>query len=105
MPPVATSTLEGLLEHPEQAFEAYRNEGVDAVVCEEKHMGSRAVVVLPRDRTAALRRFGAPGDASGAVYTRTGRPFFDAALTEEMLARLRAAAETAGAFDELATDW
>jgi protein phosphatase len=105
MSPVATSTREGLLEHPEQAFDAFRADGVHEVVCEEKHMGSRAVVVLPRDATAAERRFGAPGGATGAVYTRTGRPFFDPALTEQLLLRLRAAAEAAGLFDELATDW
>jgi len=105
MSPVATSTRDGLLEHPEQAFGAYRADGVDAVVCEEKHMGSRAVVVLPRDGDAALRRFGAPGGATGAVCTRTGRPFFDPALTEQLLLRLRTAAETAGIFDELGTDW
>lgn len=105
MSPVATSTVEGLLEHPEQAFDAFRADGVHAVVCEEKHMGSRAVVVLPRDATAAERRFGAPGGATGAVYTRTGRPFFAPALTEQLLLRLRTAAEQAGLFDELATDW
>jgi protein phosphatase len=105
MSPVATSTHDGMLEHPEQAFDSYRADGVSAVVCEEKHMGSRAVVVLPRDAGAALRRFGAPGDATGAVYTRTGRPFFGPDLTEQLLARLRTAAETSGLFDELASDW
>ena len=105
MSPVATSTRAGLLEHPEQAFEAYRSEGVDAVVCEEKHMGSRAVVALPRDAAAAERRFGAPGGASGAIYTRTGRPFLDPVLTEQLLTRLRAAADNAGLYEELDTDW
>ena len=105
MSPVATSTREGLLEHPEQAFEAFRAEGVHEVVCEEKHMGSRAVIVLPRDADAAMRRFGAPGGTSGAVYTRTGRPFFEPAISEQLILRLRGAAETAGLFDELSTDW
>jgi protein phosphatase len=105
MSPVATSAREGLLEHPEQAFDAFRADGVYEVVCEEKHMGSRAVVVLPRDEVAAARRFGAPGGATGAIYTRTGRPFFDAALTEQLLTRLRRAAESARLFDELSSDW
>jgi protein phosphatase len=105
MSPVATSSRPGLLEHPEQAFDAFRADGVHEVVCEEKHMGSRAVVVLPRDAAAAERRFGAPGGATGAVYTRTGRPFFDPALTEQLLLRLRAAAEDTELFDELSTDW
>ncbi len=77
MSPVQTSARPGLLEHPEQAFEAYRAAGVDAVICEEKHMGSRAVALVCRTLDAARARFGAPGDALGAVWTRTGRPFFD----------------------------
>jgi PNKP (polynucleotide 5'-kinase/3'-phosphatase) family adenylyltransferase-like protein len=44
MSPVATSTQPDVLEHPEQAFDAYRAVGVAHVLCEEKHMGSRAVV-------------------------------------------------------------
>ena len=102
MAPVATSTEPDLLEHPAQAFEYYRAEGVPAVVCEEKHMGSRAVLVLCRDAAAALARFGAPG-GTGAVYTRTGRPFFPPALTEELLARARRAA--APLFAELDATW
>jgi protein phosphatase len=105
MSPVATSVREGLLEHPEQAFDAFRADGVGTVVCEEKHMGSRAVALICRDLAAARARFGAPGDASGAVWTRTGRPFFGPALTESLLARLRAAAQAAGLFDEFGTDW
>jgi protein phosphatase len=105
MSPVATSSRPGLLEHPEQAFDAYRADGVHAVVCEEKHMGSRAVALICRDLAAAQARFGAPGGGTGAVYTRTGRPFFPAALTEALLARLRTAAEKAQLFDDLDTTW
>ncbi len=105
MSPVATSSAEGLLEHPAQAFEAYRADGVDRVVCEEKHMGSRAVALVCRDRRTALERFGAPGDAHGAVWTRTGRPFFDRPTTMLLLDRLRTAAERAGLFDELGSGW
>ena len=105
MSPVATSTKPGVLEHPEQAFDAYRAEGVDAVVCEEKHMGSRAVALICRDPEVARRRFGAPDGTTGAVWTRTGRPFFRPDLSEDLLAGLRAAAQTAGLFDELGTGW
>jgi protein phosphatase len=105
MSPAATSTVDGLLEHPAQAFEHYRADGVDAVICEEKHMGSRAVVLVCRDADAALTRFGAPGGGTGAVWTRTGRPFFGPSLTETLLARVRAAAGKAGLFDELDTGW
>ncbi len=105
MSPVATSTRPDLLEHPEQAFDAYRSEGVDAVVCEEKHMGSRAVALICRSVSAAHERFGVPGAAAGAVWTRTGRPFFDPDRTTELVERLRLAAEAAGLFDELDTTW
>jgi len=114
MSPVATSARPGLLEHPDQAFDAFRADGVAAVVCEEKHMGSRAVALVGRDADAVRRRFFAhdarparPGEPapSGAVWTRTGRSFFGPALTERLLARLRAAAGAAGLFDELNTGW
>ncbi len=105
MSPVATSTRDDLLEHPDQAFDAFRAEGVGAVVCEEKHMGSRAVALICLDLDAARARFGAPGEATGAVWTRTGRPFFGPELTEALLARLRTAAQAAGLFDELGTEW
>lgn len=68
-------------------------------------MGSRAVALVCRDLAAATARFGAPGGATGAVWTRTGRSFFGPDLTEELLARLRSAAEAAGLFEELDTGW
>jgi protein phosphatase len=104
MAPAPTSALDGYLEHPSEAFAAYRRQGVARVVCEEKHMGSRAVVVVARDERTAADRFGVDGGTTGAVYTRTGRAFFpDPATTEEFLARVRAAA--GGLFEELKTGW
>jgi protein phosphatase len=105
MAPCATSHLPDLLEHPAEAFSAYRADGVAHVICEEKHMGSRAVVLVCRDAAAARARFGAPDDGTGAVYTRTGRPFFRHELTERLLDRLRAAVTAAGLWDELGTGW
>jgi effector-binding domain-containing protein len=81
MSPVATSSQTDLLEHPEQAFDAYRAAGVSAVVCEEKHMGSRAVLLVCRSVAAAQSRFGIADEAGGALWTRTGRPFFGTELT------------------------
>ncbi|WBQ02795.1 polynucleotide kinase-phosphatase [Kribbella sp. CA-293567] len=103
MSPVETSPVPGLLEHPTQAFETYKAQGVTELVCEEKHMGSRAVVLLTRDDDVAEKRFGLAG--RGAVHTRTGRSFFDATLTDELLLRLRVVAEEAGLFEELDTSW
>ncbi|MGX1315145.1 protein phosphatase [Streptomyces calvus] len=105
MAPTATSRLDGYLEHPVEAFEEYRQDGVARVVCEEKHMGSRAVALVCRDADAATRRFGVEGP-TGSLCTRTGRPFFDDdALTEEILGRLRTAVGEAGLWDRLETDW
>ncbi|WP_420111153.1 polynucleotide kinase-phosphatase [Pseudactinotalea sp.] len=103
MAPVTTSTQQGVLEHPDQAFDAYA--GVP-VICEEKHMGSRGVLLVCRDAEVAQRRFGADAvERTGAVYTRTGRAFFDTHLTESLLAKVRGAVDQAGLWDELGTDW
>jgi protein phosphatase len=103
MSPVATSPHHDLLEHPDQAFAAYRADGVESVLCEEKHMGSRAVLLVCRSPEVAPERFGLPGP--GAIWTRTGRPFFAAELTAALIDQLRAAAEQAGLFAELGTSW
>jgi protein phosphatase len=105
MAPCATAPSGDLLEHPAAAFEAYRASGVAHVICQEKHMGSRAVALVCRDATVASQRFGATDGASGAVYTRTGRSFFGPALTEQLLDSLRAAVSEAGLWAELDTGW
>ncbi|MFQ3561036.1 polynucleotide kinase-phosphatase [Streptomyces gramineus] len=106
MAPTATSHAEGYLEHPAEAFAQYAQDGVARVVCEEKHMGSRAVALVCRDAETAHRRFGVPLGPTGSLYTRTGRPFFDdGSVTEEILGRIRGAVDAAGLWDELATDW
>jgi protein phosphatase len=106
MCPVATSTRDGLLEHPEQAFTAYHSDAVTDVLCEEKHMGSRAVLLICRTPATARARFAAPADTScGTIWTRTGRPFFPPALTADLADRIRSAAEQAGLFRDLETLW
>ncbi|MEU4120243.1 polynucleotide kinase-phosphatase [Kitasatospora sp. NPDC028055] len=104
MAPSPTSRREGYLEHPEEAFAAYRADGVRHLVCEEKHMGSRAVLLVARDAAALERRFGVAGP--GAIWTRTGRAFLDdEELTDAVLGRVRSAAERSGLFEELGSDW
>ncbi|MGY0491176.1 polynucleotide kinase-phosphatase [Streptomyces sp. WG-D5] len=107
MAPTATSEVEGYLEHPAEAFAQYAADGVARVVCEEKHMGSRAVALVCRDAEAAKERFGvSDGSVTGSLYTRTGRPFFDSReTTEAVLARVRDAVGAAGLWEELDTDW
>lgn len=106
MSPTETSLRDGFLEYPEQGFAYFQAEGVPQVVCEEKHMGSRAVVVVCRDSSVAEKRFGVAGDGRGVIYTRTGRRFFDHEPTEEALLDVFASAfETSGLWEELQTDW
>ena len=106
MSPCGTSEREGLLEHPEEAFAYFLHEGIHKVVCEQKHMGSRAVVVVCRDADAARKRFGVMEGEVGACYTRTGRRFFnDLRLESEFLERIRRAVGLAGIWERLKTDW
>jgi len=106
MSPSETSQQPGLLEHPAEAFAYFRHAGVPRVVCEEKHMGSRAVIIICRDEAAAQNSFGITGEGIGICYTRTGRRFFDnAKLEAEFLEQVRAAATNAGFWDEFQTDW
>ncbi len=87
MSPSETTKAPGLLEHPAEAFGYYRHEGVPQVACQEKHMGSRAVVVVCGDEEAARRRFGVEGEGIGIVYTCTGRRFFSETALEGMVVK------------------
>jgi len=105
MAPVGTSDRPGFLEHPDQAFTYYRKQGVQTVVCEEKHMGSRAVLLVARTPEALAARFGLPG-GSGRVLSRRGRRFFkDAALEAELIGRLVWAMTAADFWERHSTDW
>ena len=106
MSPAATSKEPGLLEHPAEAFNYYKQQGVSTVVCEEKHMGSRAVVIVCRDASAAKRRFGILNNSIGICYTRTGRHFFDnSTLETEFLSRVNRALSASNFWDKFKTDW
>lgn len=106
MAPSETSQLEGLLEDPEGALGYFDRIGVEEVVCEEKHMGSRAVVVVCRDEEVAKERFGIDTGELGICYTRTGRRFFsNQALEVELIERVRSAVKNAGLWDDLGTGW
>jgi len=127
MAPSPTSDRPDLLEHPAEAFAAYQAAGVTDVICEEKHMGSRAVLLACRDEETALARFGSPDGLPGAVYTRTGRPLFGPgrrpareqsgpggipareqsrpATARQLLDAVRTAIGAAGLWDELDSGW
>ena len=105
MSPCETSPLDGYLEHPLEAFRYYHERGAERAICERKHMGSRAVVVLCRDEETARRRFGTAG-SRGIVYTRTGRRFFDdLAMEAALLDRLDGVLTERGFWSDFSTDW
>ncbi len=93
------------LEHPLVAMAQYAAEGTRNVVCEEKHSGVRAVAVVCRDAEAARRRFGVADGSAGAVHSRLGRAVLPPGREASVLAGLRAAADRAGTWDRLGTDW
>lgn len=92
MAPCPSSTRDGYLEYPTEAFDAYRKVGVSEVICEEKHMGSRVVLVLYRS-----------GD--GIAYTRTGRRVFDETSTRELVSAVDSAFEKSGLWGDLGSEW
>src|SRR5277367_6765331 len=106
MSPPETSVRPGLLEHPDEAFRYFARAGITKVVIEEKHMGSRAVIVIARDEDAAQRRFGVEDGKAGVIYTRTGRAFFaDVTLERALIARIGAAIDAIDLWRRLDTDW
>ena len=106
MSPSETSRREGLLEHPAEAFAYYRSNGVHSAIVQQKHMGSRAILVVCRDQETARTRFGIPDAEDGICYTRTGRRFFeDLALERELLASVRGALDESAFWERFGTDW
>ncbi|WP_299458269.1 polynucleotide kinase-phosphatase [uncultured Microscilla sp.] len=106
MSPCATSELPNFLEHPQQAINYYKSRGVEKIVCEEKHMGSRVVLVICRDESVAQSRFGVINEGIGVAYTRTGRNFFtDKNLEEQFLLRVNQALTKANFWEAHQTNW
>lgn len=106
MSPAATSSLPEYLEYPTEAFSYFHKEGVSKVICEEKHMGSRAVVIVCKDSDVVKQRFGIAEDVIGTIYTRTGRAFFEDKNTEQEFLKLVHHNLTAGGlWETFHTDW
>lgn len=106
MSPTETTTKDGYLEHPDEAFKYFKSEGIEQVICEEKHMGSRAILVVCKDAKAAAKRFHVTDGLAGVCYTRTGRSFFnDPKLEKQFITRVRKAIKQADLWTQLETDW
>ncbi len=106
MSPCATSDLPDFLEHPKQAINYYQKRGIEQIICEEKHMGSRAVLVICKDEDTVLKRFGIANEGIGVCYTRTGRNFFtNPAIAREFLDRVVTALSKSQFWSQHQTDW
>lgn len=106
MSPSETSSLPDYLEYPTETFGYFRKNQVHQVICEQKHMGSRAVVVVCRDLKIARERFGVMDGKVGVCYTRTGRPFFPNRGDEtELILRVQTALSKSGFWEEFGSDW
>jgi len=106
MSPCATSELPDFLEHPQQAIDYYRKRGITQIICEEKHMGSRAVLIVCKDEETTLQRFGIANGGIGVCYTRTGRNFFtNPDIEKEFLERVGKGLSTANFWEKHKTDW
>jgi protein phosphatase len=106
MSPCATSDIPEYLEHPAQALNYYKKRGIEKVICEEKHMGSRAVLVICKDEETATKRFGVQNEGIGICFTRTGRNFFnDAEIEKEFIGRVNQCLTKTNFWDKFNTDW
>jgi protein phosphatase len=106
MPPTGTTQRPGLLEHPQEAFDYFRAAGVGTVICQEKHMGSRAVVIVCRDDAMSRTQFAVGEESAGIIYTRTGRRFFEDRFVEAALLNIvREGLTRANLWEELSSGW
>lgn len=106
MSPSETSSIPDYLEHPSDAFNYYKKQGVPTIIWEEKHMGSRAIVIVCKDQTVVKKRFGVQSDSIGVCYTRNGRPFFDNnTMEEQLLNRIKQTIDKLDYWEKLDTDW
>lgn len=106
MSPCRASSMEDYMEYPWEAFQYYQKNGVERVICERKHMGSRAVIVLCRTADTAKRRFGVGDGGRGIIYTRTGRRFFEeTGMEAEILERLDQMLTENGFWEDFQTEW
>ncbi|MGM7636685.1 polynucleotide kinase-phosphatase [Bacillus sp. Hm123] len=91
------------LEHPQEAIDYYRSHGIEKMVAEKKHMGSRAVLFLFKDETSAKKYVGS--NTLGTIYTKSGRRFFDSVVEKEVVAKISQELNEVDYFNKYHTDF
>nr|WP_263326332.1 polynucleotide kinase-phosphatase [Neobacillus sp. Marseille-Q6967] len=97
------SSLDGFLEHPLEAFQYYQANGVETMIVEKKHMGSRGIILLFRDEETANQYIGR--ETLGFIYTRTGRSFFQKSFEEQIVQALNHDLTKNNYFEKYHTDF
>lgn len=106
MSPAASSQMEGYLEHPKETFAYYKKHGINQVICQTKHMGSRAMIIVCKNSDVTKNRFGIESSLSGVIYSRSGRRFFDEIECEEyVLNGLRRVLGKVQFWEQFSTEW
>lgn len=97
------SSIEGYLEHPREAIEYYRSLGINQMVAEKKHMGSRGILYLFKDKEAGRKFVGR--ETLGVIYTRTGRRFFDLETEDIILSKINKSLTANDYFNKYETEF
>jgi len=102
-PTPSPSTLDDYLEHPKEAINYYKKHGIQTMIAEKKHMGSRAILFLFKDQEAAKKYTGI--ESLGVIYTRTGRRFFEPNTEKNLLLKINQDLNEHGYFKKYETDY
>lgn len=86
-PTPKTSSLADYLEHPHEAFQYYKERGVEQVLLEKKHMGSRAYITLFRNKEVGMHYYNRP--SLGSILSRNSAKFFKKEEEQIVLEKLR----------------
>ena len=102
-PTPSPSSSANYLEHPREAIDYYRSQGIQTMIAEKKHMGSRAILFLFRDTEASKKHTGI--ESLGVIHTRTGRRFFDVKTEEQLILKINQDLHESGYFERYDTDY
>ncbi|RBW69663.1 polynucleotide kinase-phosphatase [Bacillus taeanensis] len=98
-----TSSYEDYLEHPKEAIDYYRSQGIQMMIAEKKHMGSRAILFLFKNEASAKKFIGI--ETLGVIYTRTGRRFFNVETKKEIVLKINKELQEKRYFEKYDTEY
>lgn len=102
-PTPQTSALPDYLEHPVEAFQYYRKNGITKMIAEKKHMGSRAVIFIAKNKEVAKELINS--DSLGYITTRTGRAFFEQEQQQQIVEKIHAELIAKNYFEQFNTSF